>query len=156
MHGGSRCVVTLRYTHVCYTISASCIRSNQGLLTDRRLLVYGIAGPIMQEEFLDFFNLRLKAKFADFIEKKGWRQLSPRHEEDDDDTDYDGACDEGSGGGVRGMGGVAGGVPGMGSFGGVGRGALVGSDTDEHPAINVDGRMVSRPFSLPSHRTNHL
>lgn len=58
--------------------------------------------------------MRLKTKFADFVEKEGWRQLSPRHgDEDDEDTDHDGVA-----------------------------GGLIGSDAEEPPVVKVDGRLV--------------
>lgn len=85
-----------------------------------------------QEEFLEFFNLRLQAKFNDFVDKEGWRNLSPRHGTDDgNDVDYDAAADNGGGG-----------VPGTVEGGGDGIGGIGGSDSEEPLAVNVDGRMV--------------
>lgn len=86
---------------------------------------------------MEFFNLRLQAKFKDFVDKEGWRNLSPRHGTDNDhDVDCDTAADN-AGGEVPGMAGGGGGVGGGDGTGGVG-----GSDSEEPLAVNVDGRMV--------------
>lgn len=70
---------------------------------------------------MEFFNLRLQAKFADFRQKEGWRKLSPEHgrQGHHDESGYDSS----SAGGGDGAGG--------------GRGSTTG------PAVKVDGQMVS-------------
>lgn len=75
-----------------------------------------------QEEFLEFFNLRLQAKFADFLQKEGWRKLSPEHghQGHHDESGYD-SSSAGGGDGVGGRRGSA-----------------------RAPAVKVDGQMVSR------------
>ncbi|CAN0360178.1 unnamed protein product, partial [Hapterophycus canaliculatus] len=44
-----------------------------------RLQKYRLHAHRSKDEFLEFFNLRLKAKFADFLQQEGWRSLPPDH-----------------------------------------------------------------------------
>ena len=81
---------------------------------------------------MDFFNLRLKAKFKEFQEKEGWRNLSPRHgQEDDDESYYDGEKGEEAGAGVD-----------AGASGGE-DGGSAGPEAEVAVAVKVDGKMVS-------------
>lgn len=90
--------------------------------------------PCGQEEFLEFFDLRLKAKFKEFVDKEGWRNMSPRHGQDDEGSDQEGVkvdeCGGGSGAGI--------------SIGGGEGGASGGSEATDVAPVNVDGRVVSR------------
>lgn len=77
---------------------------------------------------MEFFNLRLKAKFAEFLQNEGWKNLSPRHgHEDDDDGEV-----EGEGGDDDGEG----------TGGGDGN-ESVGAGWEDAPAVRVDGQTVS-------------
>lgn len=93
-----------------------------------------------QEEFLEFYGLRLKAKFAEFLEKEGWRKLSPRHGyTGEEEAEYDsGGGGDDVGRGARG----GGGGTGAGRSGeGEGGGAAV-PESDDAIALKVDGKMV--------------
>lgn len=83
----------------------------------------------LQEEFLEFYNLRLQAKFEDFLRKEGWRNLPSEHGQQGlhDEAEYDSA---GGADGGAGRGGEAGG----GAGGRAGGGAA--------PAVKIDGQMV--------------
>ncbi|CAM9889834.1 unnamed protein product, partial [Ectocarpus fasciculatus] len=70
-----------------------------------RLQKYRLHAHRSKEEFLEFFGLRLEGKFADFLRKEGWRNLSTAHgrEGQHDGPEYDsaGGGDGGEGGGGR-------------------------------------------------------
>lgn len=74
----------------------------------------------LQEEFSEFFNLRLQAKFADFLRKEGWRKLSAEHgrQEHHDESGYESSAAGGDGAGG-------------------------GSGSARAPAVKIDGQMVS-------------
>eukprot|EP00752_Nemacystus_decipiens_P018239 g16367.t1 len=84
-----------------------------------RLQKYRLHAQRSKEEFLEFFNLRLQAKFADFLQKEGWRKLSPEHgcQGHHDELEHDG----GAGGGD---------------------GAGGGRGSNGEPTVKVDGQMV--------------
>eukprot|EP00903_Cladosiphon_okamuranus_P015130 g13992.t1 len=71
-----------------------------------RLQKYRLHAQRSKEEFLEFFNLRLQSKFADFLQKEGWRKLSPEHgrQGHHDESGYDSSAGGGAdgGGGARG------------------------------------------------------
>lgn len=78
---------------------------------------------------MEFFNLRLKAKYTEFLEKEGWRNLSSRHgDEDEAEAELDGGGDDEEGGGT--------------GNGDGGEGAA-GSESEQTPAVKVDGQTVS-------------
>lgn len=82
--------------------------------------------PRTQDEFLEFFNLRLEDKFTDFLQTEGWRKLPPDHGcgGHQDESEYDS-----SGGGD--------------GAGGEGAGGGGGGESAEALAVKVDGQMVS-------------